>query len=143
MAFSRITIISLVVTGIILLLLILRIFFDRDKFDITVDPLRAKNYDYVTTNLAPYPMAKRNGLNTESNNNVDICAFNEKFNKETEFVENENMNACELTARQYCSVLYSNHQELFTNLYSGLGECEISEAENCKACPNKLRIKVD
>ena len=129
--------------AVIIILVILGIFCVKDNFNITVDPLRAKKYDYITSNLSPYPTAKRNGLNTESNNNVNICAFNQKFNKETEFVENENMNACELTARQYCSVLYSNHQELFTNLYNGLGECEIVETENCKACPNKLNIRKD
>jgi hypothetical protein len=112
----------------------------KDNFDITTDPLRVK-YEYVTTSTEKYPRAKRNGLNTENSNNVDICSFNDKFNSGTEFVQNENMDPCALTARQYCSVLYSHHQELFNNLYLGLGECEKVETEKCRECPNKLNVK--
>jgi hypothetical protein len=139
MTLNTITVVSLAVAGAILLL-VFGIFFVRDNFDITVDPLRAKKYEYDTTNLSPYPVAKRNGLNTESNNDVSICSFNRKFNKDTKFVENENMDPCAVTARQYCSVLYSHHQEMFTNLYSGLGECEKVETERCRECPNALNI---
>ena len=112
----------------------------KDNFDITTDPLRVK-YQYDTTSTEKYPRAKRNGLNTENDNNVDICAFNNKFNPNTEFVQNENMDPCALTALQYCSVLYSHHQELFNNLYNGLGECEKAETEKCRECPNKLHVK--
>ena len=111
----------------------------KDSFDITVDPLRVK-YEYKTTSTEKYPRAKRNGLNTENDNNVDICAFNDKFNSKTRFIQNENKDPCALTARQYCSVLYSHHQELFNNLYNGLGECEKVETEKCRECPNSLNI---
>jgi hypothetical protein len=87
-----------------------------------------------------YPMAKRNGLNTESNNNIDICSFNKQFNSNTTFVENVNQNPCSVTARQVCAVLYANHQEYFTNMWSGLGECEVYQTEQCKKCPNKLKV---
>lgn len=110
-----------------------------DSFDITVDPLRVK-YEYESTSTEKYPRAKRYGLNTENDNNVDICSFNDKFNSKTRFIQNENKDPYALTARQYCSVLYSHHQELFNNLYSGLGECEKVETEKCRECPNRLDI---
>ena len=135
------TIIILVaIVAIALISAVIMLIQKKDNFDITTDPLRVK-YEYETTSTEKYPRAKRNGLNTENSNNVDICAFNNKFNSNTEFVENENMDPCALTARQYCSVLYSHHQELFNNLYSGLGECEKVETEKCRECPNKLNIK--
>jgi hypothetical protein len=111
----------------------------RDNFDITTDPLQT-NYDYNQMDCGVYPMAKRNGLNTESNNNIDICSFNKQFNSNTTFVENVNQNPCSVTARQVCAVLYANHQEYFTNMWSGLGECEVYQTEQCKKCPNKLKV---
>jgi hypothetical protein len=111
------------------------IFRKKDSFELTTDPLRM-SYDYGR--MLPkdkYPKPTRYGLNTENDNNADICTFNKKFNSKTKFLENENMDPCALTARQYCSVLYSQHQELFTNMYSGLGECEKVESENCRECP--------
>lgn len=111
----------------------------RDKFDITTDPLQTQ-YEYSQLDCAPYPMAKRNGLNTESDNNIDICSFNKQFNSKTTFVENVNQNPCSVTAKQLCAVLYANHQEYFTNMWSGLGECEVYQTEQCKKCPNKLKI---
>jgi uncharacterized protein YxeA len=135
------TIIILAAIVVIALISVGAVFISKkDNFNITTDPLRVK-YEYDTTSTEKYPKAKRNGLNTENSNNVDICAFNDKFNSGTEFVQNENMDPCALTARQYCSVLYSHHQELFNNLYFGGGECEKAETEKCRQCPNKLNIK--
>jgi len=111
----------------------------RDKFDITTDPLITE-YDYKQMDCGTYPMAKRNGLNTESDNNIDICTFNKDFNSKTTFVENWNQNPCSVTAKQLCAVLYANHQEYFTNMWSGLGECEVYQTEQCKKCPNKLKV---
>ena len=105
----------------------------KDNFNITTDPLRMKyDYEHITTDK--YPRPHMNRLNDENDKNVDICSFNKKFNSDTTFLENENMDPCALTARQYCSVLYSGHEELFMNRYSGLGECEKMEAENCRSC---------
>jgi hypothetical protein len=134
---------SIIISGVIVFIALFAIAYmflvRKDNFDITTDPLRAK-YDYVVTSTDKYPNAKRNGLNVENDNNVDICAFNEKFNSKTKFLQNENMDPYALTARQYCSVLYSHHQELFNNLYSGLGECEKAETERSRDCLNKLNI---
>uniref|UniRef100_A0A6C0KTE8 Transmembrane protein n=1 Tax=viral metagenome TaxID=1070528 RepID=A0A6C0KTE8_9ZZZZ len=112
----------------------------QDNFDITTDPLKTE-YNYTQMDCATYPTAKRNGLNTESNNNIDICSFNKQFNSKTTFAENVNQSPCSVTARQLCSVLYSNHQEYFTNMWSGLGECEVYQTEQCKKCPEKLKIE--
>ena len=111
----------------------------RDNFDITTDPLQTE-YDYAQMDCGTYPMAKRNGLNTESNNNIDICSFNKQFNSKTTFAENVNQSPCSVTAKQLCAVLYANHQEYFTNMWSGLGECEVYQTEQCKKCPNKLLV---
>jgi len=134
----------IVVVGIVATILLIvggyLLLSKKDNFNITTDPLRT-SYDHTKIPLDKYPRAMRNGLNTENDNEVSICSFNSRFNNETEFTENENMDPCALTARQFCSVLYSGHEELFTNLYSGLGECEKAETEKCRECPNRLNVK--
>lgn len=121
---------SVVILGTIVFFVVRK----KDSFEITTDPLRM-SYSYDNLPMDKYPRPTRYGLNTENDNNVTICEFNKRFNSKTKFLENENMDPCALTARQYCSVLYSNHQELFNNMYSGLGECEKVETENCRGCP--------
>jgi hypothetical protein len=110
-----------------------------DNFDITTDPLTTQ-YSYETMNCGKYPQAKRYGLNVESDNNIDICSFNKQFNSKTTFVENVNENPCSVTARQLCEVLYADHQEYFTNMWSGLGECEVYQTKACEKCPTKLKV---
>jgi carboxypeptidase C (cathepsin A) len=112
---------------------------NKDDFNITTDPLTTQ-YSYETMNCGKYPQAKRNGLNVESDNNIDICSFNKQFNSKTTFVEDFNTNPCSVTARQICEVLYADHQEYFTNMWSGLGECEVYQTKACEKCPNKLKI---
>ena len=115
------------------------IIWKKEKFDITTDPLRS-SYSYETENCSPYPVAKRNGLNTETDHNIDICHFNELYNKNTVFVENVNTDPYVLPARQLCAVLYANHQEYFTNMWSGLGECEVYQTQEVKKCPKQIKI---
>jgi len=123
----------------IIFIAIIIILVRKEKFDLTTDPLRS-SYSYEKQNCSSYPQAQRNGLNTESNRNIDICNFNKLYNKNTTFVENVNTDPYAISARQLCSVLYSNHQEYFTNMWSGLGECEIYQTEQAKKCPNKIKI---
>ena len=111
----------------------------KDSFDITTDPLTT-SYNYEQMDCGPYPMAKRNGLNRESDNNITVCDFNKQFNSKTTFVENVNENPCSVAARQVCAVLYADHIEYFTNMWSGLGECEVYQTKACEKCPNKLKI---
>lgn len=110
-----------------------------EKFDITTDPLRS-TYSYEKIDCSPYPMAERNGLNRESDHNIDICHFNELYNKNTVFVENVNTDPYAISAKQLCAVLYANHQEYFTNMWSGLGECEVYQTQQAKKCPNQIKI---
>lgn len=113
----------------------------KDTFDITTDPVRPEqNYEQIPVKISNY-VAKRNGLNRESDNNITVCDFIKKFESNTTFLENVNQNPCSVVARQICSVLYSDHNEYFTNRWSGLGECEVEQTRECAKCPNKLKIR--
>jgi hypothetical protein len=92
-----------------------------------------KQTTYGCSDCAP---AVGYGLNKEHDKNIDVCSFIKQFDNEVEFVNNVNQDACDVPSRQICEVLYQYHQQYFENMWSGLGECEIYQKEQCKKCPS-------
>ena len=115
-------------------------FYKKDNFDITVDPVR-NEYMMMSEGCSESAQPVSYGLNMEHDNNIDMCSFIKQINKGDEFVNNVNQDACDIPSRQICQVLYQYHQEYFQNMWSGFGECEIYQKEQCKKCPPGL-IKI-
>lgn len=114
----------------------------ESKFDINVDPLRANEYERVVHGCGNGVESVGYGINKEHYNNITVCDFINKFEKDTVFAQNINQDPCDVVARQMCEVLYQNQQQYFENMWSGIGECEMYQKEKCKECP-KGTIKIN
>jgi hypothetical protein len=114
-------------------------FYDNDsqRIDINREPLNAV-YNPILYDCGDCAAPVSYGMNVEHNKDITMCDFIKKFDDKDEFVQNFNEDACDVPARQICEVLYAHHQQYFENMWSGLGECEIYQKEQCKKCPSGL-----
>ena len=117
-------------------------FYQKDKFDITIDPVANGVYNNVVYGCGECAAPVGYGMNMEHDKDIGICSFIKKFDNGVEFASNVNQDPCDIPARQICEVLYQYHQQYFENMWSGLGECEIYQKEQCKKCPSGL-LKVN
>ena len=127
-------IIFIVITLILVVLAVVMFMYEKSDFDISVDPLKS-TYNPVLYDCGDCAAPVGYGMNKEHNKNIDICSFIKKYDSNDEFAENSNQDACDVPSRQICAVLYQYHQQYFENMWSGLGECEIYQKEQCKKCP--------
>ena len=133
MKYQHILIIS---TCVLFLLVAIALMYKKEENfmeDINTQPLRAV-YNPIIQDCGDCASPTGYGLNKEHNNDIGICSFIQKFEPNIKF---SNENACDVPSRQICEVLYSDHQQYFENMWSGLGECEIYQKEQCKLCPIK------
>lgn len=144
--FLVIVVFALVLAGIVWLLR------SKEGFNINQEPVRGGPYAMLSTrcgnmsepecqNWYSSGMGGAYGLNPEHDNNVTIVDFVDKFEKDTVFGQYEanlspmlmhQQTGYEIPARQYCEILYQGHNQLFNNLYNGLGDCEVKAADEAK-----------
>lgn len=126
--------------------------YQKDNFDISVDPLLGEPYNKRESNCGDSyteGIGGQYGMTPEFDNNLSVCDFVQKFDKGKTFdtyAENTspllmyNQTGYDVPARQICEVLYQGHQRYFENMWSGLGECELYFTEKAKSCKD---IKVE
>ena len=98
-----------------------------DTFDISVDPLKATDYEYKNQRACDArPKIKNptqyNGLNPEYNGHVSVLDYINTYEKAQIW---SNPTAASTVARRYCDLLYGNHTEYFHNRWMAEGDCEI------------------
>jgi hypothetical protein len=114
---------------------------DSQSINLSTEPLRAV-YNPILHDCGDCAEPVAYGLNVEHNKNIGVCDFIKKYDSKDEFVQNQNEDPCDVPARQICEVLYAYHQQYFENMWSGLGECEVYQKEQCKKCPSgSLKVK--
>jgi hypothetical protein len=134
-----------IVIGIVIALVILAILGgyvmmkksheNKDTFDISVDPLKATDYEYKSQRACDArPKIKNptqyNGLNPEYNNNVSVKDYIDSYERAQVW---SSPDAASVVARRYCDLLYANHSEYFHDRWMSYGDCELSakaEVEN-------------
>lgn len=117
-----------------------------EGFNILTDPLTAPPYDKKETDCGTSyteGTGGKYGLNPEYNNDLTVCNFVNKFEKDAVFTQYKSnlapsllhkQTAYEIPAKQICNVLYQYHQQYFENMWSGMGECELYFEEQGKTC---------
>ena len=116
---------------------------NSQRINVNTEPLQAV-YNPILRDCAECAEPVAYGLNVEHNKDITMCDFIKKFDNKDEFAQNWNEDACDVPARQICEVLYAYHQQYFENMWSGLGECEIYQKEQCKKCPSGLlKVKIN
>ena len=107
------------------------------RINVNTEPLTAE-YNPILYDCGDCAAPVAYGMNVEHNKDITMCDFIKKYDNKDVFVKNFNEDPCDIPARQICEVLYAYHQQYFENMWSGLGECEIYQKEQCKKCPSGL-----
>jgi hypothetical protein len=100
----------------------------KDMFDISVDPLKATDYEYKNQRSCDArPKVKNptqyNGLNPEYNDHVSVKDYIDTYERAQDWASPD---AASVVARRYCDLVYTNHNEYFNDRWMGSGECELS-----------------
>lgn len=106
-----------------------------DHFDIRFDPLRGPAYKQ-NIYTCPTPLkAQGNGLITQNGGaDYTVCDFVKKFKDKIAFPEDD---PYDVAPRLFCSTMYENFHEDFSDRWESLGVCEQECKEQLqKECPN-------
>lgn len=122
-----------IIAGIVVLALIGGFFMMKkkdhkgDNFDISVDPLKAVDYEYMNQRSCDArPKVKNptmyNGLNREYDGHVSVKDYIDTYERAQDW---ESPLAATTVAKRYCDLLYGNHGEYFHDRWMAEGDCEI------------------
>lgn len=102
------------------------------SFNIATNPVVHKNIQAV----APCPKrpevvnnTEYHGLNPKSNSNLSLLSFINSYHKDTDY---NDVDAADITARQYCSMVYGVNNEYFKDRWSSISECELLVKKECE-----------
>lgn len=132
-----------VILAIVVLLIIIIVIIvmcsksgQRDNFNIGVNPYYDNTRYEEINDPSKCPPRKTventvqyNGLNPQYNNFVTLQDYLDTYGGAENFKGND---TCDVTARRYCALVYTAHQEYFTDRWSGIGECEIDIKAQCE-----------
>ena len=104
----------------------------RDNFDIRTDPVRGPAYKR-NIYTCPTPLkAQGNGLITQNGGaDYTICDFVQKFKDKIAYPEDD---PYDVAPRLFCSTMYDNFHEDFSDRWESLGVCEQDVKEQMKKC---------
>lgn len=119
-------IIVILIVGVLVILAGLCIFYHKDNFDITVDPVR---FDYQTADktfeCSPPNLPKGGGL-IMSSGGPSFEEFEKKYKDSIPKPEGAPYRA---VLEKYCAFMYENYHDDFTTKWHTISECEQSEGE--------------
>ena len=117
-----IAVVVLVILGIYILL----ITKNKDNFDITTDPLRGPAYAYSDIGEECDPeRVKGHGL-IMSDTGMTVDQFATKYRDQLQTTK------ADLITRLYCSDMYSNHNQYFSERWESIGKCEQDNLQTLK-----------
>lgn len=123
---KEIVIVCIIVALIGIVVLVMH--YQKDNFDISVEPVKSTEYEYLKDTSCPerpafnYDNVEENGLNKEFNGRVTVKDYIDTYEQANDF---NKPGTADIISRRYCDLLYVNHRRYFVNKWSGSGDCEI------------------